>query len=111
MNNDNINMYLTANAKYFEASAIPMIKAKLELLTDEQYAMLQAVSLKDPMMMLIISLFGGSLGIDRFMLGDTGLGVLKLLTSGGCGLWTIADWFSVCARTKAKNLAEIYKVI
>ncbi len=34
--------------------------------------------------MLIVSLFAGSLGIDRFMLGETGLGVVKLLTTGGC---------------------------
>jgi len=40
---------------------------------------------------LIISLLLGELGIDRFYLGYTGLGILKLLTVGGCGIWYIID--------------------
>jgi len=40
---------------------------------------------------LIISILLGELGIDRFYLGYTGLGILKLLTVGGCGIWYIID--------------------
>jgi hypothetical protein len=48
-------------------------------------------STKDWLTAVLLSLFLGSLGIDRFYLGYTGLGVLKLITLGGCGLWALID--------------------
>lgn len=62
-------------------------------------------------MMLIISLFGGSLGIDRFMLGQVGLGIGKLLTCGGCGIWSIVDWFLIMDATRQSNVQKLFAVI
>ena len=42
--------------------------------------------------------------IDRFMIGDTGMGVGKLLTCGGLGIWTIIDWFLIMGATREKNM-------
>ena len=46
---------------------------------------------KDWTTLLILSVLLGGLGVDRFYAGHIGLGVLKLLTVGGCGIWAIID--------------------
>jgi TM2 domain-containing membrane protein YozV len=66
---------------------------------------------KDPTMMLIVSLLGGSFGIDRFIIGDTGLGIGKLLTCGGFGIWTIVDWFLIMGATREKNMEKIQQML
>jgi len=48
-------------------------------------------SSKDFTTALLLSIFLGSLGVDRFYTGHIGLGIGKLLTAGGCGIWSIID--------------------
>jgi len=46
---------------------------------------------KQFMTALLLSIFLGGLGVDRFYLGFTVLGIVKLLTGGGCGIWWLID--------------------
>lgn len=50
-----------------------------------------AVSQKDWVTTFFLAWFLGVFGIDRFYTGNTLLGVLKLLTFGGCGIWAVVD--------------------
>jgi hypothetical protein len=47
---------------------------------------------------LLLSFFLGAFGVDRFYLGYTGLGVAKLLTLGGCGVWALADFILIALK-------------
>ncbi len=107
MENQKVQMYLMSNKKYFPAEKMMFLKQALDGAADDKFDLLSAVELKDPTTNLLISLFLGSWGVDRFLLGDTGMGILKLLTGGCCGILTIIDWFTICNRVKEENFKKV----
>jgi TM2 domain-containing membrane protein YozV len=100
-----------SNSKFFESSQIQYIREQLQQMDETKWSQVTALNLKDPTIMLIVSIFAGNLGIDRFMLGDTGLGVAKLLTCGGLYIWTVVDWFTVMGRAKQLNLSRFQAIL
>ena len=47
---------------------------------------------------LIMSILFGSLGVDRFIMGHIGLGILKLITFGGFGIWWLVDLILIATK-------------
>lgn len=105
-----VDMFIMTNAKYFESYQVAGIREKLISMDDSRWAMISSVQLKDPTISLIISILAGQFGIDRFILGDTGLGIAKLLTCGGLGIWTIIDWFLIMGVTRDKNMQKMQQL-
>lgn len=53
--------------------------------------------MKSKIAALLLSIFLGELGIDRFYLGYVGTGILKLITAGGFGVWWLIDIILIAA--------------
>lgn len=109
MNPHAVNQFITLNADKFPAHCLPAIRARIEAMDDDQCDALAYLSLKDPLVALLLSIFTGSLGVDRFYLGDIGQGIGKLLTGGGCGIWWFIDLFFVYDAAKRKNYEQFIK--
>lgn len=58
-------------------------------------------SSKEWLITVLLSFFLGALGVDRFYLGHVGLGIGKLVTFGGCGVWALVDFVLVLLRKVA----------
>ncbi len=53
---------------------------------------------------LVMSILFGQLGVDRFMMGQVGLGILKLITLGGCGIWWLIDLILIATKHKFEGI-------
>ena len=109
MESQKVDMFMMTNAKFFEGHHLNAIRERLLSLDDSKWGLVQTMQFKDPTTSIIVSLLGGGLGIDRFMIGDTGMGVGKLLTCGGLGIWTIIDWFLIMGAPREKNMETFQK--
>ena len=57
---------------------------------------------------LILSILLGEHGVDRFYLGYVGLGILKLITAGGFGIWWLIDLILIATgKMTAKDGSEL----
>lgn len=102
MDRNQIDQLLMVYGSKIPANMYPMVKSRLETM-DSNTANVAFMQMKDPTISLLISIFLGGYGIDRMYIGDVGLGVIKLLTCGGCGVWWLVDLFLIMDKTKEKN--------
>ena len=101
--------FLSANTANFPSEQLPSLRQRLSQLDDSQAnQVIAAANIKNPTTALILSIFLGTLGVDRFYIGHVGLGVAKLLLAWlTFGIWTIIDWFLIINATKKANLVAI----
>ncbi len=111
MNETRTDAFIVSSGKYFEGHHLIQIRETLLEIPEEKWPSIMSLQFKDPTMILIVSLLGGSLGIDRFLIGDTGLGIAKLLTCGGLGIWSIVDLFLIMGVTRERNTEKLRNAI
>ena len=106
-----VDMFIMSNAKFFESHHLSIIRERLLQIDESRWAQIQVMQFKDPTTSIIISLLAGTFGIDRFFIGDTGLGIGKLVTCGGGGIWAMVDWFLIMPATRQKNFENFQQFI
>ena len=111
MDANKIDMFFVANGKKLPNDKAVVIREKMAQADDSRYATISSVELKDPTTMLLVSIFLGELGVDRFMMGEAGMGVLKLLTGGLCGILWLIDIISISGKVKEYNYNELMKIL
>ena len=111
MDSNKVDMFIMTNGKFFESHMVGHIRDQLLEMDESKWGIIQTMQFKDPTISLIVSILAGYLGIDRFIIGDTGLGIGKLLTCGGLGIWTIVDWFLIMGATREKNMQKLQMVL
>ena len=103
------NQIIALNGNKLPMESIEMVRNKLWTM-DYSVASIRMAQFKDPTLALILSVLVGSLGVDRFYIGDVGLGVGKLLTCGGAYIWWLIDLFMIQDATKRKNM-ELFMML
>ena len=94
MDEQRINQVLMAYADKLPPMSIESLKSRILFSRlDENSLQILLMQMKDPTIALILSILTGTLGVDRFFIGDIGMGIGKLLTGGGCGIWWLIDIF------------------
>lgn len=111
MDAQKVDAFIMANNKFFQDYQVASVRNMLLGADDSKWSLIQTIQFKDPTIALIISLIGGTLGIDRFFIGDMGLGIGKLITCGGFGIWAIVDWFLIMGATRDKNMQKLQTLL
>jgi TM2 domain-containing membrane protein YozV len=95
-----------------DKETVDLIAIKKALTDNErlQFETQFAHTRKNPTTALVLGLFLGTLGIDRFYNGQPILGVLKLLTFGGLGFWAIIDWFLIMGAVRRRNVGKAIEI-
>ena len=128
MEAEKVDRFLLANENKFPEFKIPI--NRLLSLTPEKETLLENAHFKSPALLLLVSIFFGFLGLDRFLIRDWVKGIVKIVIGGSLLIWFIAasktgavafpsglgclfiiDWFLIMKATKRKNMEMLEKIV
>ena len=103
--------FLVLNQADLPEDKIPLLRDKMLHCSMRKLTAMQNMTCRRVYSMQFISLILGWTGIDRMLLGDVGIGLLKLFTLGGCGFIMFFDWLTVAGRTRKYNYIKVMGVM
>lgn len=103
-----VDLFISLNMDKFDPIALQNVKCQLEEMSEDSLMMLNSLNFQSPTIMFVIAFF---LGWERLFLDDIGLGILKILTCYGFGIWWLVDLFTVHSRTKQYNYKKLMGVL
>jgi hypothetical protein len=108
MEESKINQFALLHGDKFSMKDLVVIKERLSELDDSKFSFIAAQDYNKPSTLFWVSFFLGIFGVDRFMIGHTGLGLAKLFFSWlTLGIWCLVDWlFFIKKATKATNFEK-----
>ena len=107
MEQQKVDMFIGLNNENFNPQDLMVIKQKLEQMEDSKFYLIQGTTFQKPTTILLIAIL---LGWERFWLDEIGLGILKIITAYGCGIWWLVDIFSAKDRAKKYNFRRFTEV-
>lgn len=111
MEKTRIDTFILTNRECFFDEDIPIIRLRLESADDNKWDVLSTLNLKNPQTALMLSIFGGPIGVDRIYIGDYLLGVFKTITCGGILIWAFVDQFLIRKATKENNQKLLMNIL
>ena len=103
--------FLVQNQSDLPDDKIPMLRENMLNCSLAKLSEIQGLSLRRVGNMQFISLVLGWSGIDRMLLGEVGIGLLKLCTVGCCGLLMLYDWLAIPFKTRQYNYIQVMSVL
>ena len=107
MEQQKVDLFIGLNNENFNLQDLMTIKQKLEHMNDSEFFLIQGTTFQKPTTILLIAIL---LGWERFWLDEIGLGILKIITCYGCGIWWLIDIFSAKDRAKKYNFKKFMEV-
>lgn len=112
METNKVNSLIVQYKDFIPAEKVLMLKNALTAEPESSYDTLLAVHMKNPTSVVLLSIFLGGLGVDRFYIGDVGIGVAKLLFGWlTLGIWPFVDIFCCYKKAKEKNLLALLEIV
>ena len=108
MTESNVELILKKLGKKLPKNCKEDLKTKLLLADDSKVDTILKQKYYNPKSTLLCAIFLGGIGVDRFLIGEVGKGICKILFGWmTCGIWAFVDIFRTHKLARKKNLNKV----